>query len=70
MAPTAYAAPRPDTKPAGSFNGNFFYSRRDVSTLLTADQWRRQGRTIKAEAKPITHRGLDPLGVYADWQTE
>jgi hypothetical protein len=68
-APTAYTAPRPGTKPAGSFNGNLFYSRRDVSALLTADQLRQQGRKIKAGAKPLAHRGAEPIGVYADWQT-
>jgi hypothetical protein len=68
-APTAYSAPRPGTKPAGRFNGNLFYIRRDVSALLTADQWREQGLKIKAGENPLAHRGAEPLGVYADWQT-
>ena len=69
-APTAHSAPRPGTKPVGSFDGNLFYSRRDTSALLTADQWREQGRKIKAGENPLAHRGAEPLSVYADWQTE
>jgi hypothetical protein len=71
VAPSAYFVPRPGKKPIGSWNGSQFFNRRDVSELLPADEWKSQGRKIKAGEKPISHRGLvDPLGVYADWQTE
>ena len=68
--PTAYFAPRPGARPVGGFNGRVFYRRADLSALLTADDWRERRRKIKAGEKPLTHRGLDPNGVYADWQME
>ena len=70
-APSIYFAPRPGKKPVGSFNGGLFFARTDVSELRPATDWRRDGRTIKAGEKPLMKRGsIDPIGVYADWQTE
>jgi hypothetical protein len=71
VAPTAYFTPRPGKKPLGSFEDSIYFRRSDVSELLTADDWKGQGRTIKAREQPIGHRGrIDPVGVFADWQTE
>jgi hypothetical protein len=68
--PTVYFAPRPGAQPSGGFNGHVFYRRADVSELLTADDWRKRRRAVKAGEEPVAHRGLFPIGVYADWQTE
>jgi hypothetical protein len=70
LAPTIIFAPRPGTKPVGRFDGNLFYQRNDVSTLLTAEQWQERGRKVKLGEKPLAHRGTEPLAVYSDWQTE
>ena len=70
VAPTILFAPRPGTKPVGRFDDNLFYRRADVSTLLTADQWRNRGQKLKAGEMLIANRGADSIGVYAEWQLE
>jgi hypothetical protein len=70
VAPTIIFAPRPGAKPVGRYDGNLFYRRADVSNLLSEEQWRERGRKIKAGEKPLAQRGAEPLGVYADWQSE
>jgi hypothetical protein len=70
VAPTTYFAPRRGKKPVGGFEDNVYYKRGDESELLTPEEWRKQGRKIKAGAKPLAVRGgSEPIGVYADWQT-
>jgi hypothetical protein len=71
VAPSACFAPRPGKKPAGSFEGNLYFARDAVSELLTKDEWRKLGRKVKSGEKPLAQRGdVQPLPVFADWQTE
>jgi hypothetical protein len=71
VAPSLFFAPRQGSKPIGSMNGWRYYCRQDVSELRTRRDWERDGRTIKAGEKPLVkRREVDPVGVYADWQTE
>ena len=71
VAPSIFFAPRPGSKPIGSFSGTKFFDRRDVSELRTIGDWKRDGRKIKAREKPLAQRGsTDPEGIYAIWQTE
>jgi hypothetical protein len=70
-APTAYIAPRPNTKPVGRFNGSAYYHRHDVLPLRTREDWQRVGRKVKSGEKPLAVRGVEPaeVEVFAEWQT-
>jgi hypothetical protein len=68
--PTVYFAPRPGAQPSGRLDGHVFYHRADVSNLLTADDWRERRRKVKAGEAPLAHRGLERIGVFAEWQTD
>jgi hypothetical protein len=54
----------------GRLDSDVFYRRADVLPLLTADDWRERGRMVRSREKPLALRSAEPIGVYADWQTE
>lgn len=70
VAPTAYCAPRPGSKPVGTFEGQRLFHRTAVSELRSKDDWKKLGRKVKSGEQPVAHRGSpEQVGVFGDWQT-